>query len=138
MRKTETARESDGLRNFTALLLGGLLALGIELVVLMLGSIAVSAGILRVDTAPQLTVAACLLGCFIGGRLACSKWKNRRLFAGLLTGVICFLLILVLALIGGNFEFGTQALIELVSCVVGGSLAGAMWGKKKKSRRKVR
>lgn len=136
MRKTETARESDSLRTIAALLLGGLLALGIELVVLLVGSIAVSAGVLRVDTAPQLTVAACLLGCFIGGRLTCSKWKSRRLFAGLLTGVICFLLILLLSLIGGNIEFGTQALIELVSCVVGGSLAGATWGKKKR-RRKV-
>lgn len=122
-----------------ALILGGLLALGIELIVLLLGSVAVSAGVLRADTTTQVTAVACLIGCFIGGTLACARWNTRRLFAGLLTGVICFLLILCVALLlGDGPEIGAQALIELAGCVVGGGLAGVLAGGKKKKKRKMR
>lgn len=137
MRKTEV-RQEPGVQNLLALLLGGLLALGIELVVLLLGSIAASAGVLRTDTAAQVTAAACLLGCFIGGTFACGRWKTRRLPAGLLTGLICFILILLVGLFSGGLAFGTQALIELAGCIVGGGLAGVLAGRKKPKKRKTR
>ena len=139
MRKTETRQSSGRGQNIVALILGALLALGIELIVLLLGSIAVSAGVLRADAATQVTAAACLIGCFIGGSLACARWDTRRLFAGLLTGVVCFLLILFAAfLLGDGPEIGTQALIELAGCVIGGGLAGVLAGGKKKKKRKTR
>lgn len=137
MRKTETRQES-GVQNLLALLLGGLLALGIELIVLLLGSIAVSSGVLRADTAPQVTAAACLIGCFAGGTFTCGRWKARRLPAGLLTGLICFVFILLVGLFSGEFTFGTQALIELAGCIVGGGLAGVLAGRKKPKKRKTR
>ena len=66
-------RGTNAVQMATGVALGGLLALGIELMILLLGSLAVSNGILKEDAAPQLTAAACVLGCFGGGLLACAK-----------------------------------------------------------------
>ena len=119
----------------TGVALGGLLALGIELVILLLGALAVSNGILKENSTSQLTAAACVLGCIGGGLLACSKWKSRRLVGGLLTGVVCYLLILAVGLlISDDLTFGPQALIELAGCLCGGALAGMLRGGGKKRR----
>lgn len=139
MQKKESRQGGTGTtQNMLALILGAMLALGVELLLLLLGAAAVSAGILRVDTTMQVTAAACLLGSFVGGSFACRSWKSHRLPAGLLTGLCCFMLILLGALIGGSFEFGTQALIELAACAVGGGLAGILAGQKKRKRKKAK
>ncbi len=83
----------------TGVALGGLLALGVELILLLLGAAAVSRGILKDSAAPQLTAAACVLGCFAGGLLACARWKSRRLLGGLAAGAVCYLLILAVGLL---------------------------------------
>lgn len=78
MGKSET-QGTNAVQMATGVALGGLLALGVELMILLLGALAVSKGILKEDAAPQLTAAACVLGCFGGGLLACARWKSRRL-----------------------------------------------------------
>ena len=139
MRRTEPGRSESRAQQIAVLILGALLALGIELIVIFLGSIAVSAGVLKSDAAMQTTAAACLIGCLIGGSLACKRWSSKRLFTGLLTGLFCFLLILVIAfLMDGAPEIGTQALIEGAGCLVGGGIAGVLAGGKKKKKRKAR
>lgn len=138
MRKKESRQSGGAAQNILALVLGALVALGVELLLLLLGAVAVSAGILRADTTMQVTAAACLTGCFIGGSFACRSWKSHRLPAGVLTGLFCFALVLLGALIGGNFQFGSQALIELAGCAVGGGLAGLLAGRKKTKKRKFR
>lgn len=137
MRRTE-ARQSDGsVKHIVALGLGALLALGIELIVLLLGSVAVSAGVLRANTEMQVTAAACLIGCVAGGCFACSCWGSRRLLCGLLTGLLCFVFIFFVALISADeFKFGSQGLIEIAGCLIGGGLAGMAGAGKKKKRRK--
>ena len=124
----------------TGVALGGLLALGVGLVILLLGSMAVSNGIIKEDAVPQLTAAACVLGCFGGGLLACARWKSRRLLGGLAAGVVCYLLILAVGLLmSDGLVLGTQALIELAGCLCGGALAGMLSGggrKKRADRRK--
>lgn len=135
MRKTEVRPKNSGGRRALGLLLGGLLALGVELVILLLGSAAVSLGVLRNDATIQITAVACIIGGFVGGSFVCAQWTRQRLLAGILTGVVCILLIMLLALIGGNGKFGTQMLVELASCLVGGGLAGALAGKKKKKHK---
>ena len=128
-------RGTNAVQMATGVALGGLLALGIELMILLLGSLAVSRGILKEDAALQLTAAACVLGCFGGGLLACSKWKSRRLVGGLLTGAVCYLLILAVGLLmSDDLTFGPQALIELAGCLCGGALAGMLGGGRKKKR----
>ena len=119
----------------TGVVLGGLLALGVELVILLLGAMAVSNGIIKEDAVPQLTAAACVLGCFGGGLLACARWKSRRLLGGLAAGAVCYLLILAVSLLmSDGLVLGAQALIELAGCLCGGALAGMLCGSRRKKR----
>jgi len=119
----------------TGVALGGLLALGVELMILLLGALAVSNGVLKEDSASQLTAAACVVGCFIGGMLACSRWRDRRLLGGLAAGMVCYLLILAVSLLMSDAPaLGAQALIELAGCLCGGALAGMLGGRRKKKR----
>ena len=137
MHKTEPGRSRGQL--VTALILGALLALGIALVVILLGSLAVSGGILKPDAGEQIAVASCVIGCFLGGRFACGRWSSKRIVAGLLTGVSCFLLILLISsLTDGDIKPGSQAVIECVGCLLGGGISGILAGGKKKKRRKGR
>lgn len=131
MRKGEIQGAGNAAQMVTAVVLGGLLALGIELMVLLLGAAAVSNGILKEDAAAQVTAAACVLGCLIGGLLACTRWSSRRLLAGLAVGVMCYLLILAVGLLlGDGFQPGPQALVELAGCLCGGAVAGVFGGRK--------
>ena len=135
MRKGE-AQGANAAQIVTAVVLGGLLALGVELMVLLLGSAAVSNGILKEDAAAQVTAAACVLGCLVGGALACSRWSSRRLLAGLAAGAVCFLLILAVGLLmGDGFTPGAQMLVELAGCLCGGAVAGVFGGRKGKKKR---
>ena len=119
----------------TGVVLGGLLALGVELMILLLGSLAVSNGILKEDAAPQLTAAACVLGCCGGGLLACARWKSKRLLGGLAAGAVCYLLILAVGLLmSDELVLGVQALVELAGCLCGGALAGMLGGGRRKKR----
>ena len=132
-------RGANAVQMATGVALGGLLALGIELVVLLLGAAAVSRGIVKDSAAPQLTAAACVLGCFAGGLLACAKWKSRRLLGALAAGAVCYLLILAVGLLmSETLALGGQALIELAGCLCGGALAGLLSGGRKKKRPSAR
>ena len=114
-------------RMAAGVLLGGLLALAAALLVLLLGALAVSRGILREGAGVQLTAGACLLGSFLGGWFSCAWWDSRRLFAGVLAGAACFLLILLAGLPGEDGpRLGVQALVELAACLCGGGAAGLL------------
>ena len=135
MRKAE-AQGTGAVQTVTAVMLGGLLALGVELMMLLLGAVAVSNGILKEDAAAQVTAAACVLGCLAGGVLACSRCGSKRLLAGLAVGAVCCLLILAVGLLmGDGLRLGAQALIELAGCLCGGAIAGMLCGGKAKKKR---
>ena len=134
MRKGE-AQGANAAQMITAVALGGLLALGVELMILLLGALAVSNGVLKEDAAPQVTAAACVIGCFCGGLLACARWKSRRLLGGLAVGAVCYLLILAVGLLmSDGIALNAQALIELAGCLCGGALAGMLGSGRKKKR----
>ena len=139
MRKAE-AQGSGAVQAVTAVTLGGLLALGVALMILLLGAVAVSGGILKEDASAQVTAAACVVGCFAGGLLACARCSSKRLPAGLAVGGVCCLLIAAVGLLmGDGLHVGAQALIELAACLCGGALAGMLCaGKTKKKRTGVR
>ena len=135
MRKAE-AQGGGAAQAVTAVMLGGLLALGVELTVLLLGAAAVSRGILKEDAAVQVTAAACVTGCFAGGLLACTRCGSKRLPAGLAVGGVCCLLIAAVGLVlGDGLRLGAQALIELAGCRCGGALAGMLCGRRKSKKR---
>lgn len=132
-------RGANAVQMATGVALGGLLALGVEMMILLLGAVAVSKGVLKEDAAPQLTAAACVLGCLAGGLLACARWKSRRLLGGLATGAVCYLLMLAVGLLmSDSLKLGVQALIELAGCLCGGALAGLLGRGRKKKRAAAR
>ena len=135
MRKAE-AQGGSAVQAVTAVMLGGLLALGVALTVLLLGAVAVSGGILKEDAAVQVTAASCVTGCFAGGLLACTRCGSKRLPAGLAVGGVCCLLILAVGLLmGDGLHLGAQALIELAGCLCGGAIAGMLCGGRPKKKR---
>ena len=135
MRKAE-AQGAGAVQSVTAVMLGGLLALGVELMVLLLGAVAVSNGILKEDAAAQVTAAACVIGCLAGGLLACIRCSSKRMLAGLAVGAVCCLLIVSVGLLmGDGLRLGVQALIELAGCLCGGALAGMLCAGKTKKKR---
>ena len=128
-------RGTNAVQMATGVVLGGLLALGVELMILLLGALAVSNGVLKEDSASQLTAAAGVVGCIIGGMLACYRWRDRRLLGGHAAGMVCYLLILAVSLLMSDAPaLGAQALIELAGCLCGGALAGMLGGRRKKKR----
>lgn len=134
MSKAES-QGTNAVQMATGVVLGGVLALGVELTILLLGALAVSSGVLKEDASLQITAAACVLGCFGGGLLACARWKSRRLLGGLSAGAVCYLLILAVGLLmSDGIVLGVQALIELAGCLCGGALAGMLGGGRKKKR----
>ena len=135
MHKAE-GRESGAARMMAGALLGGLLALGVELIVLLLGAYAISHGILKEDVSVQLTAAACVIGGIAGGWLTCSWWPSRRFLAGLSAGLICFLLIATIGLLWGEaFTVGIQALVEMAGCLCGGAISGLLFPSKKRKKK---
>ena len=128
-------RGTNAVQMATGVALGGLLALGVALMILLAGAVAVSNGVLKEDSRSQLTAAACVLGCLAGGLLACSRWRSKRLLGGLAAGAVCWLLILAVGLLmSDEAQLGLQALAELACCLCGGALAGIMGGRKRKKR----
>lgn len=117
-----------------ALLLGGLLALGAALLLLVLGAAAISKGMLGKDMSVQITVIACMIGCLAGGRFSCRAFRTGRLLAGISTGAVCFILILAIGLLSGNLEPGTQWFAELAACLCGGGVAGIPGKRRKKKK----
>ena len=135
MRKAETQGNSAA-QTVTAVTLGGLLALGVELMLLLLGAVAVSNGVLKEESVVQVTAVACVTGCFAGGLLACARCGSRGLPTGLAVGGVCCLLIAAVGLLmGDGLRLGAQALIELAACLCGGALAGLLFGGKPKKKR---
>ena len=135
MRKAE-AQGGGAALAVTAVMLGGLLALGVELMILLLGAVAVSNGILKETAAAQVTAAACVAGCLAGGLLACARCGSKRLPAGLAVGGVCCLLIAAVGLLmGDGLRLGAQALIELAGCLCGGALAGMLCAGRPKKKR---
>lgn len=137
--RNKGGKTEHGLGPVPALIFGVLLALGLVLILLLLGAGAISRGVLQADCAPQLTVAACLCGCLTGGLFTCHYWMEKRVLAGLAVGVLGFGCILLAALLGGQeIELDGHALAELAGCLLGGGLAGLFSRRAGKKRRKAR
>jgi putative membrane protein (TIGR04086 family) len=121
-----------------AICLGGLLSLGVELMILLLGSVAVSCGLLPETAGTQIIAVACVIGCFAGGRGACVQCPSHRQLAGVAVGAVCFFLILLIGLLTADgLEVGAQGAIELAACLCGGALSGLLGGKRKKKKQRL-
>ncbi len=122
-----------------ASLLGGAVAAVITLVLLLACAAAISSGLLSEDLELHVTIAACVVGSFFGGRLTRKRWGCRALVAGLSAGAVFFLILLTVALLGpGPADMLGGGLGVMAGCLCGGAIAGLLGksGKKKKKRKK--
>lgn len=115
--------------------LGSAVALGVELLVLLVGAAAISGGVLRENAQLQLVAMACVLGGLIGGVVCACRWPARKLLGGMAAGLTCALVLWVVsAARGGGQVLEVRGLVVVASCVCGGALAGLLclrFGRKK-------
>ena len=132
------AEQGNGLAAQTAsLLLGGVISVAVSILLLLLGSCAVSAGLLDQDKPLRLVLGACLAGAFFGGMFTGKRWEKRRLFAGVLSGLVAFLILLSVGLMGyGATLEGESGIGVLICCVCGGGIAGFVRGGSRKKQKK--
>lgn len=77
-------------------MLGGVAALAVCFVFLLVASAAISGGLAGEELMYQLTIVGCVLGAFAGGLLAVRRCGSRALIVGLTTGGVLFLLLLTI------------------------------------------
>jgi len=99
------AQENSGKRLLQcgkAVLLGGVAALAVCVVLLLLVSFAISSGLLDPSVREQAAVVACVLGSFFGGLFAVRISPAQRLLTGVATGGVLFLLQISLGLLSSD------------------------------------
>ena len=136
-----TNSTQDVLEKRVAALEGGVAALAVCFVFLLVASAAISGGLAGEELMYQLTIVGCVLGAFAGGLLAVRRCGSRALIVGLTTGGVLFLLLLTIgALCFETVSLEAGGIGLLCGSLCGGAAAGILGGggKKKPARKKRR
>lgn len=128
---------SGWLNAMCEVLKGGVVALAVTLLALLVGACLISAGILSENAMGGLVTASCVIGALLGGLLAVRWVGSKPLPVGLGTGAILFLLLLSIGLLLYDGASLAQGGVRLaLACACGGALAGVLGSRKKKRKRK--
>lgn len=141
MKKKEEEQSAKLIRCGMGLVLGGVAALAVCFVFLLVASAAISGGLAGEELMYQLTIVGCVLGAFAGGLLAVRRCGSRALIVGLTTGGVLFLLLLTIgALCFETVSLEARGIGLLCGSLCGGAAAGILGGggKKKPARKKRR
>ncbi|WP_158099317.1 TIGR04086 family membrane protein [Pseudoflavonifractor sp. An85] len=126
MRKDEGKRGSPA-QMVLGVALGTAIAVVVELLVLLLGAVAISGGVMREDSQLQLVALGCVLGSLVGGLVCASRWPVRKLLGGLAVGATYDVLLWLVSLArGGGRVSDVRGVVVLVCCLCGGTLAGLL------------
>lgn len=137
MRKNEEDQAAKLIQMMSSILLGGIVALAICLLILVICSICISTGFLSDRAMMQYTVAGCVIGGFVGGLFAVVRIRAKTLLIGLGAAIIQFLLIMTIGfLVYSDVSISEHGIGIAAGCLAGGALAGFLGGKPKKKRRK--
>lgn len=116
-----------------SLLTGGVLALLSAIILLLLASVAISKCLLPESMSGQIVIFVSVISAFAGGIFARKGWSRKKLIAGILVGVILYLLqtaIGLLAYSGG--EITPNGIGNMIGCICGGGAAGLVSPRKGK------
>lgn len=128
-------KKATNKKTATAMITGTLGALLIAMLLLLVCSAAISAGVLKMENSRGLAVFICALSCFCGGLFVVRSCGKTALPLGVGTGFLFSLLLTMLGhLLFEDAEFGMGQLLILCICLCSGALAGLI-GKKRKKRR---
>ena len=137
MRKNEEDQSTKLVRCTLGILLGGVSALAACMLILLLASVGVSRGALSLEYTYQITIGACVISAFLGGVIAIRRCGIQALAAGLLTGMVFFLLLLTVGVVFFHADSPGAGGIGLISgSLLGGAAAGLLAGGQGNSRRK--
>ena len=138
-RKNEEDQTAMLVRYGTGVVLGGVVALLVCLLFLLVASVGISKGMLREGMLYQLTIVGCVIGSFAGGMLAVRRCGSRTLIVGLCVGAVLFLLLLTIGVLFFDTKSVEQGGIGLAcGCLCGGAAAGLLGGRKKSPAKKKR
>ena len=140
MPKKEEGPKELWTRYAGGILLGGCIALGLCLLLLLAASAAIYLGALKESHMDRITLAACVLGTFLGALWAVKRCARRALPVGAGTGAVVLLLLLLV----GSLAFHAQPLKNggvalALACLLGGCGAGLcsqLMTPRRKKRRK--
>ena len=137
MKKKEEEQSAKLIRCGMGLVLGGVAALAVCFVFLLVASAAISGGLAGEELMYQLTIVGCVLGAFAGGLMAVRRCGSRALIAGLTTGGV---LLTIGALCFETVSLEAGGIGLLCGSLCGGAAAGILGGggKKKPARKKRR
>lgn len=137
MRKGEEDQGAKLVRAMTGVLLGGVAALAVCLIFLLICSVGISSGWLSENGMYQMTVIGCVIGGFFGGTAAARRWRERKLLAALCAGGVFFLLLLTAGcLLFEDMSVENGGLGLLCGALCGSAVAGLLGTRPKKKRRK--
>ena len=136
MKKKEEEQSAKLIRCGMGLVLGGVAALAVCFVFLLVASAAISGGLAGEELMYQLTIVGCVLGAFAGGLLAVRRCGSRALIVGLTTGGVLFLLLLTIGalcfetvsleaggvIIAPNHRYGRETRMKHVKTLNGATL----------------
>ncbi|MCD7947425.1 MAG: TIGR04086 family membrane protein [Oscillospiraceae bacterium] len=146
MQKTE-AEQGQNLVYYAAwIVLGGVAAMIVCILVLLVGSILISRGVVGEGAMHQTALIACVLGGIFGGHMAVKRCATRTLLVGLGAGVVFFLILLTIGTLGGMLAANSNAnaggsgstIGTCCACLCGGAIAGLLGTKQSKPRKKRR
>lgn len=121
-----------------ALFFGGIIALGVCCLLLLICSIMLVTGVVPERTMPTLCIILCGISSLIGGHFAIQRGDAPPLLLGLMTGVFLCVLILIIGFSGyPKASLQGTSLWILLAALIGGGIAGlSKPNKKRKKRRK--
>ena len=138
MRKTEEDQGAKAVRYMVSVIMGGICALVVCLLFLLAVSACISKGLLDMGLIYQLTLVGCVLGSFAGGRMAVRRCGARALIVGLCAGLVLFLLLLTIGVIGFHAAPESGGIGLLCASLCGGAVAGLLGGGQSQGKKKRR
>lgn len=139
MKKTEEDQGAKLIQYTLSVLLGGVVALAICFLLLMLASVGISRGWLGEELMYQITIVSCVLGAFGGAVVAVRRCRARALMVGLVVGAVLFLLMLTIGVLFFDTMTPEAGGIGLLcGALCGGAAAGIMGGGRPKGKKKRR
>jgi len=136
-RKRESERTPMWLSVMLDILRGSGIAAFAAFLVLLLGALLISSGLIADTRMNSTVIAACLLGTFCGGLTAVMRVRRMTLAVGAAVGSVFFVLLLTAgALIYGDGHSMQGFGPVLCACLCGGGLAGIVGSSPKKKRRR--
>lgn len=114
----------------------GMVAVALAVILLLIGSVLISTGMLPESWMGGSVMAAYVLSSMFGGLFGVKRIKKRTLLVGLASGLIMFLMLAIMGALwsGGDID-GANCAVVVGSCLCGGGIAGVLGGTSHRKRR---